>query len=162
VNNSDLVRYAGKDLVIDTNILLLLLVGRIDPRRIANLRCTKQFAIEDYESLESFAARFGQLVTTPQVLTEVSNWLGTSFERRSWAQAYQSLREIIAVSVEIFEPAKHLAENDYFSRLGITDVSRLSIADGALFLTDDFALASVLEHLGRPVINFNHLRTFED
>ena len=72
---SDLGPYANHPLVIDTNLLLLLMVGQTDQAAIRRSGRTENFKDEDFDNVtkiaEFFAARKG-LSTTPHVLAEVS------------------------------------------------------------------------------------------
>ncbi len=63
-------------LLIDSNLLLLLFVGQYDPTRIQKFKRTDQFTVGDYELLADYVEQFRELVTTPSILTEVSNLLG--------------------------------------------------------------------------------------
>lgn len=51
-------RYHQKGILIDTNILLLFLVGSVNPERITRFNRTQQFIPEDYELLLGFIAKF--------------------------------------------------------------------------------------------------------
>ncbi|MEH2244567.1 hypothetical protein [Nostoc sp.] len=66
-------RYCQKGVLIDTNILLLFLVGSVNQKRITKFNRTQQFIPEHYELLLAFIAKFQKLVTTPNILTEVNS-----------------------------------------------------------------------------------------
>ena len=68
--------YRWEGLLIDSNLLLLLFVGLRDRDRIQKFKRTAQFTIRDFERLAAFIRRFKEVVTTPSILTEVSNLLG--------------------------------------------------------------------------------------
>jgi hypothetical protein len=67
------VRYARKGILIDTNILLLYFLGSFDQDLIPSFKRTVQFTVEDYNTLLLLLQMFDRLVTTPNILTEVSN-----------------------------------------------------------------------------------------
>lgn len=69
-------RYRANGLLIDTNLLLLYIVGAYDPGQIEGFSRTEQFDPDDFAVLYSFVQRFDLVVTTPHVLTETSNLLG--------------------------------------------------------------------------------------
>ncbi|MHC5611470.1 MAG: PIN domain-containing protein [Nostoc sp.] len=64
-------RYCQKGILIDTNILLLFLVGSVNQERINKFNRTQQFIPEDYKLLLAFIGSFQKLVTTPNILTKV-------------------------------------------------------------------------------------------
>ena len=66
-------RYCQKGVLIDTNILLLFLIGSANQERITKFNRTQQFIPEDYELLLAFIAKFQKLVITPNILTEVNS-----------------------------------------------------------------------------------------
>ena len=66
-------RYQNKGLLIDTNLLLLYFIGNYDPNRIPGFKRTMAFTVDEFWLLIGFLGVFDKLVTTPNVLTEVSN-----------------------------------------------------------------------------------------
>ena len=150
----------GKSAAIDTNILLLLIVGRFDRASISRIRSTRHFSVADYDLLESFTARFQQVVTTPQVLTETSNLIGRDFHRRQWLKIFDVLASMINGLTEVSVPSVSLSAHRYFNQLGLADVSLLLLKD-TLVLTDDFRLMNFMYSQGREVINFVKLRQGE-
>ena len=68
-----LARYYIKGIIIDTNILLLYLIGRVDRERIPRLKRTAQFTSEDYDILLELVSKFKKVIATPNILTEVNS-----------------------------------------------------------------------------------------
>ena len=66
-------RYRRQGILIDTNILLLYFVGTVNRERISQFNRTEKFTPEDYDILQSMMQQFQKIVTTPNILTEVSN-----------------------------------------------------------------------------------------
>lgn len=151
-------RYRSAGLLIDTNLLLLYVVGTYDRGAIPRHKRTDQFVPADYTLLLNFFDRFERVVTTPHILAETNNLAG---------QAPDHLRDgimrtfaaVIGALAEEYTPARVLAQEYSFPRFGIADCGILHRAPGQyLVLTDDFRLSQVLRHEGTDVINFNHLR----
>ena len=69
-------RYRRKGILIDTNLLLLFVVGSCNVKHIGTFKRTKKFIPADFEALRRMLGNFRRLVTTPNILTEVSNFLG--------------------------------------------------------------------------------------
>lgn len=152
------VAYESKGVFVDTNLFLLLLVGSADRNLIMSFKRTRQYVPEDFDLLVDFLSRFRLLVTTPSVLTEVSNLAGQLGEA-SRAPVFLKFSAIIARHLKEFRESKVIAEQRGFVRFGLTDASIVSIVkDRFLLLTDDFRLAQYYAHTGGDVINFNHIR----
>src|SRR5512140_1976280 len=66
-------KHKAKGVLVDTNLLVLLLVGAINKQRIPNFKRTETFSIEDYELLVRLIDWFGKLIATPHVLSQVSD-----------------------------------------------------------------------------------------
>jgi hypothetical protein len=67
--------YRRKGLLVDSNLLLLYFVGAYDPERISTFKGTysRGFSEDDFNLLFRLIALFEKIVTTPNILTEVSN-----------------------------------------------------------------------------------------
>ena len=68
--------YKQKGILIDTNILLLYIVGAVDINLIRNFGRTAEFAENDFYVVSKFVDYFDIKITTPHILTEVSNLFG--------------------------------------------------------------------------------------
>lgn len=148
-------------LLIDSNLLLLLFVGLYDRTRIEKFKRTTQFTVEDFELLVAFVGRFKEVVTTPSILTEVSNLLGQLPDKLRYS-FYQRFAYGLKDLHEHYTPSRELGDEKAFPKFGLTDTAILQAASGKyVVLTDDFRLAQYLEHRNVDVINFNHLRTFD-
>jgi len=153
-----LSRFRGRDVLIDTNILLMYIVGTLDPRLIPTFKRTKMFTVDDYTILCRFLQHFRSIVTAPNILTEVSNLAGQMADPRR-TRVFQILTQAIKVFPEHFVHSTVAVEDSAFLKLGLTDVVIAQIAVGdVLVLTDDFKLSQHLERSGLDVVNFNHVR----
>ena len=68
-------KYKYKGVIVDTNILLLLFVGSVNKKRISKFNRTEQFSPKDYDFLVEIISYFSKIVVTPNILTEVSNFI---------------------------------------------------------------------------------------
>ena len=155
----DLIQvYHSRGVLVDTNILLLYFVGKFDPERITRFKRTRQFSVDDYRLLVRLLDRFKRIVTTPNVLSEVSSFSGQLGEPLR-SKYYLDFARGIATLDEHYVASAAAARRGEFSRLGLTDCAIVHLAtDKYLVLTDDFRLAQFLEKAGVDVLNFNHLR----
>jgi hypothetical protein len=151
-------RYANRGAFVDSNLLLLLIIGTIDENIIAGFKRTQKYTVEDYHALANLLAPFSMLCTTPNVLTEVSN-LGNALKSERKSLFFNLLSRHIKTLDERYFPSEQIAHSPEFIKFGLTDsvLIKLSI-QGILLVTDDFPLAQYAERAGADVINFNHIR----
>jgi hypothetical protein len=153
--------YRWEGLLIDSNLLLLLFVGLCDRNRIQKFKRTAQFTIRDFERLAAFIGRFKEVVTTPSILTEVSNLLGQLPDSLKYS-FYRHFAHAMKNMHEQYTPSQELGNEKGFPRFGLTDTAILQAASGRyLVLSDDLRLTRYLLSQNITVINFNQLRAFE-
>ncbi|NQU24184.1 MAG: hypothetical protein HQ567_23125 [Candidatus Nealsonbacteria bacterium] len=154
-------RFRSRGVLVDTNILLLHFVGTLDPELIPRFKRTNQFTVDDYHLLRRILDRFTCIVTTPNVLTEVSNLCGQLGEPRK-TECFREFGKGIQTLDEKYVQSTTATQEETFPKLGLTDSGILHLAQGAyLVLTDDFTLYQLLENASIAVLNFNHLRRIE-
>src|SRR5438874_3988149 len=66
-------KYRSTGLLVDANLLLLYILGKTNKQRIPAFKRTQAYSVGDFELLDDFVSRFRKVVSTPNVLTEVSN-----------------------------------------------------------------------------------------
>ena len=151
-------RHRQTGLLIDTNILMLWAVGRLSMDVLTTFKRTKQFSTFDLYLLNAILPLFSRILTTPSVVTEVSNLCGQlpgDIRRRFFTRWSQD----IGALVEIYTPSEHLVSREGFIDFGVTDAAIEDAAHkGVLVLTDDFRLSGYLDSVGLNAVNFNHLR----
>ena len=153
-----LKRYSRKGVLIDANLLVGYIVGRLAPHHLSNCRATKNFSVEDFELLHRIVSEIHCLVTTPHVLTEVSNLAGRLPETL-YGEFRRVFRRIIEGLTEVTEASKTICAHEDFLRLGLADTAISMVSPGRyLVLTDELALAGRLRKRNVHVINFNNLR----
>jgi hypothetical protein len=84
-------KHCAKGVLIDANLPVLYLVGSTNKSRIETFKLTQVYTVEDFELLERLIAYLGDIVTTPHILTEVSNLASLHGpELMSFRQRFQS------------------------------------------------------------------------
>ncbi len=155
-----LAKYRNKGIVIDANLLLLYFVGRFDRDEIQRFKRTRSrgYTVDDFKIVSNLVAWFASVVTTPHILTEVSN-LSSSLTGSTKKSYFLSIVPAIQVLEEAFVGSADLANAAQFADYGLTDTAILEAATRPyLVFTDDFPLSNLLQSLGRDVLNLNHLR----
>jgi hypothetical protein len=151
-------KHHGKGVLVDTNLLVLLLVGTVGRRHIEKFKRTQGFTPEDFDILSSLVSWFGpRLVTTPHVLSQVSDLTDLPGKERHPIRTL--LRSYIEIVEERYDTARVLAAHPLFERLGLTDAAIATVcARETLILTADLELALALQNRGIDALNFNHVR----
>jgi hypothetical protein len=151
-------RYRSRGVLVDSNLLVLYFVGAYKRELVPRFKRTKQFMVQDYDLLLYFLSNFRQIVTTPNILTEVNFLLGQLGEPFN-IHCRKEFGARIALLGEHYVPSADAAGLEQFPRLGLTDAGIACLAKGShLVLTDDAKLAVFLDRTQIDVVNFNHLR----
>lgn len=149
-----------KGIVVDTNLFLVYLVGCADSRLLSKFKRTNSYNEQDFESLLSALNNFTTIVTTPHVLTEVTDLLD-NFNQQYDNVFFLLLEKLLGVIEEKTEPSIKLIQDkpQRFYKFGLCDSALAVLAqDNYLVLTDDFKLYGYLESQSLPAVNFNHIR----
>lgn len=154
-----LIEYRTEGVVVDTNLLLLYVVGVQNPDRINRFSRTDTFTTDDFDLLDRLLEHFETIVTTPPILTEVSNLLG-QLPKQPRRACVRLFRELIPELDEIHRASEEVCDHPYFIQFRLTDTGIADAsADSHLIVTDDLPLYHRLANDRQAVINFNHLRT---
>ncbi len=139
---------------IDTNLLILLLVGSVDRTLVERHKRTRNFVPEDYDRLSILVDSFDRVFVTPNTLTETSNLLNRSQDVRLMNQ----LNLLIHSSEEIYVASQIVAKNRHFNQLGLTDATLLAaISEERPLITVDFDLYGAALGMGQNfAYNFTH------
>ena len=147
---------------IDTQLLVLLVVGETDRALISKHRRTRAYRVEDYELLVRLINETDrQVFVTPNTLTEASNLLAQHGEPER-SRIFGVLQVLIETTEEKVVESKVAGRNSNFRRLGLTDAVLLEIvsASNPLITTDlDLYLAASAKEAG-AAYNFTHYRDF--
>lgn len=162
MNNEYAIRLIGQysrfGVLVDTNLLVLYFVGNYAPNRIGS-KSLQTFALSDLEILQIVFAKFSRLVTTPHILSEVSNFIEQITPEGKIPEAFEHFARGIDSMEERFPPIESIYNTQAFLNHGVADAGISSLAQSPyLILTDDLPLANRLESAGAGVLNFNHLR----
>jgi len=151
-------RYSARGVLLDSNLLLVWLIGRIDRDMVSRFKRTSRFTAEDYDNLAGMCDQFGAWYTTPHVLTEVSNLGGTL--KGDYEAAFRLLlRDRVKLLRESALPSADIVNTPAFLMLGLTDAALVHVArTGPLLVTVDLDLARHVQRLGLDVLNFTNVQ----
>jgi hypothetical protein len=153
-------RHRSTGVLVDSQLMLLWLVGRKWPARIGTFKRTQAYDLQAFLILEAFLSQFSRIVTTPNVMTEVSNLAG-ALDQGSRHEIFTYWRDVAGATLsdERYIESGAARQAPSFPRLGITDAAIEVLAGGGTgILTDDLPLYVQLSEQGRHVLNFTHLR----
>ena len=157
---SILQKYKNRGILVDTNLLLVYFLGSFNPKLIPNYKKTKSYTFEDFDVLSRFFKYFNRLLTTPNILTEVSN-LSSALEDHIRQKYFKKFKSMITILNEKIVMSRRAAENKYFEKYGLTDAVIIELSKKQyLVITDDYKLSSLLHSINIDVINFNHIRYY--
>lgn len=144
---------------IDSNLLVLRIVGDVGRELIQKHRRLRAFVVEDYDRLLEFLHGAPQVFVTPNTLTETSNLLAQHGEPER-SRFLDRLRFVIQTSREVTVKSVDASTNRAFNRLGLTDAALLeSVSANTPLVTTDFKLYdTALTKDPYSAVNFTHLR----
>jgi hypothetical protein len=152
-------RYKTKGILIDANLALLYLVGGYDLRLVGDGKYKKlsKYNEEDYCLLLRLKNVFKKAVTTPHVLTEVSN-LTSDLPEKTKSACLKKFYETFVKIDELNIPSMDVAQRADFHFLGLTDSALAFVSRRFLIVTDDARLVQKMSESGLEALNLSHLR----
>jgi len=146
-------KYKQKGLLIDANIVLLYIIGSIDILLIRDFSRTAMFTEDDFYKISKFIDYFELKITTPHILTEVSNLIGNKQNLQSFLGAY------IEKTKEIFLESANVSKNNAFLNFGLADIAISETAKNSyLVVTNDNPLFGYLVNQRIDAVSLDQLR----
>jgi len=157
-----IVKHSQNGLLLDSNLLLLLFVGLFNRQRIGSFKRLNAYTACDYDLLLFICRTFRRILTTPNILTEVSN-LSVAFDGDLAYDYFGSFAAQLTVLQEQYVASTMATSQGGFRRLGLTDSVIMVMAElPLLVITADLDLTIHLRSLGLDVVNFTNLREWSD
>ncbi|MCM7773688.1 hypothetical protein M8S83_16405 [Enterobacter asburiae] len=130
----------AKSVLIDTNLLLLYLVGTFSEDAILKSQRLKSYTIEDFRILKRFLEGSPKILITANISTEISNLIDFNGESLKKFYAIFDVFLQLPQVEEIHLDSKLISSRNEFSIYGLTDAGINSLAKKYLILTDDSRL----------------------
>lgn len=145
-------------ILLDTNLLVLLVVGTASREYIEKHKRLTEFTAEDYDALVKIVSAASAVLVTPNTLTETSN-LAAYIGEPARSHVFEIFRGVIATTQESYVPSRSASERREFVRLGLTDASLIETSSNeTTVVTTDLDLYLAVLAKGTSAINFNHVR----
>ena len=154
-----IVRTHQAGLLLDTNVLLVFLADLAGPEFARRWAPAANFGERYLVPLRAAVGAATRLVTTPHILTEMTNFTAQGATRdKDHQRLKEFVREFTLNAKERFIASKHLAVDPAFTRLGLADIAQvlLSRRRRPLILTLDGPLTGELERRSLPVANLTN------
>ncbi len=147
-------KYKKKGVFVDSEILILYIVGSKNPNLIRKTPRTTKFDENDFILVSKFIDFFDTQITSPHILTEVSDLLGESNDFQFILKTYINIAE------EVFSSSKKVAESDSFLKFGLADSAIIEISNNShLIFTADNRFYGYLSNMGIDAVNFDLLKS---
>jgi len=147
-------------LLIDTNLLLLLLVGLFDENEIGKVKRTEKYTVADFNKLKNLLNHFQtNFLINTNILTELCN-LSDSFNNKTDLKFFIFLESIIKTWNEDVQKSSDIIQKDKsaFYKFGMTDASISQLAEqNTLVVTDDLKLYHYLSSKNYNALNYSNL-----
>ena len=157
--NDLLCKHDSKGVLLDTNLLVLYLVGKYKRDYVTKFKRTNMYTVNDFDWLSEYVSKFAKIVVTPQVLAETWNFIEKIGEHR-FVEFLEKTIPLLTLFEEEYIHKNIIMESDGFSYIGITDMSVIQAGKklDCLVLTDDLRAYSHFLQFEVSTININHLR----
>jgi len=147
-----------RGLILDTNLLMLLLVGSTSKEYISKHKRLRAYSEMDFDLLIKYLSSASNIFVTPNILTETSNLIGQIAEPAR-TKILMVFSDYIKFADERYCESRQAISRKEFIRLGLTDSVLLhEMTDSFILLTADLDLYLAAKNEGYAVLNFNHLR----
>ena len=151
-------RYRGRGVLLDSNVLVVYVVGRADRRLVRRLAATKDFDGKDAAFLSAIVASVGGLVATPHVLAEVNGLLNVGGLGQLRYGVLGAFAEVLREVDEVYQPGAETPNDPAFRHLGLTDTAVLALAaKGPLVVSKDGGLCNELWSRGAEALYYNRM-----
>ncbi len=151
-----LAQSRSKYLLLDSNLLILLLLGSYDIKLIASFKRLSNFSTADFQMMRDLSQSF-KIATSAHVLTEVSN-LAKDLPQHQRQNAFSYIASRIVYLKENVVAVEEVASNAEFTSFGITDAVLANLCGSHLLLTNDRRLAAHLRNKRQSVLTLDDLR----
>lgn len=148
-------------ILIDSNALILLILGLINQDLIAKHKTTSIYTKKDFEDLLIVIKDLNNLVVLPNIWTEVDNLLNRLSGNYKWPYI-EKLKALVSQASEQYLESELGINSDYFISVGLTDSLILELGKKCdLLITADSSLSDIAIANGMKVYDVVRKRNEE-
>lgn len=149
--------------LLDTNLLVLLIVGLVDEKLIKTHKKLGAYTVQDFKILVGILETCKHIITTPHILAETSNLAVFGAHGNVENRIFLALRSFLLAEkfIEKHHQASVIVDREGYLQYGLSDIGlleALSKDQKYVLLTDDHRFSGYAEKKNFDVLNFNHLR----
>ena len=160
--NSLIDKYRSKGIIIDTEVMLVYIVGSYDVNYISKFKKTDKYHPDDYKSISYVLSCFRKKIVTPHILAELSN---LSFQARDEKREdyFKAFSGLLKRTSEDYIDKDTVLTLPLLSKIGVTDLGIIAAAKkfGYLIFTADRPLTGQAKKKDIDVLNLNDIRTVQ-
>lgn len=152
-------KYSKRGIIIDTEPLLVLTVGKFDPSELIHIG-DENYNEKDSKILFSFLSKFNRIIITPYVIAELSNLANKRLKKENFKKFVIECQSIFKNYTESRIKKDKILNRKEAQWLGFPDVSILisSENENLPILIKDAPLLRECAKLGIKTIDFGSLR----
>ena len=145
-----------KGLILDTNLLLVYLIGCYDVDYITHFTRTSAYTSEDFNKLRRYIKNFNALFVTPQILTELSHFSEEVNESKLNSYFEVLIKELSNFKEEYIDENIILSNKESLIKFGFADCSIVEAAkrNSLTVLTTDFPLSGSMKASDLKALNW--------
>lgn len=145
-------------LVIDSNALIILLLGLIDKKHLGTHKTASLFDERDFEELLDFIGDLNNLLVIPNVWTEVDNLLNNFSGEEKHPYIVNLVNSIMETTEKYIKTSQVSLINEFFD-IGITDALLLSLSkENEALITSDSKLSDYATAYGVLVYDMKKIK----
>jgi predicted nucleic acid-binding protein len=139
-------------ILIDSNALVLLMLGLVDPNQIEKHRRTSLYTKKDFQDLLIVIHNWNRLIVLPNIWTEVDNLLNNFLNGNFKWPYINAVKEVVSQSTERYLNSESGVNSDYFLKIGLTDSLIIELGKECdLLITADSELSDIARAHGITV-----------
>lgn len=152
--------YQSKGIIIDTDIMLVYIVGSCDLDYISQFKRTDKYCAEDHKVISYVISCFSKKVVTPHILAELSN-LSLQARKEEREDYFNIFMELLKRTTEDYIGKDIVLSFPLFPIIGVTDLGIIEAAKKSSYLvfTNDKYLVGQARKKGVSVLRLNDIRT---
>jgi hypothetical protein len=145
-------------LVVDANMLLVFIVGSVDPKLLGVAKRVKNYRPGNFDILYTYLSLFSEIILLPNTVSEVSNLLDHyTGDRRQYCM--ELLAALASTRSEKYIASGIAAQQPEYMALGMTDAAILCALEADTYLlTSDFNLYLAALCRSHAAQSFDELR----
>jgi len=102
-------KYKSKGVLVDTNLMVLVVIGSYSKNRILTFKRTIQYTLEDHDLILQIITNFPRRITTPHILAEVDN-LTRQLPQAEHRAVSATIMQVVSGLFEVYVPSANAFE----------------------------------------------------